>query len=176
MRTLTALVLGGWLLGTLLVGGVAAENFFRIDRLLDSPSHSSFQDDVARLPAGEARAMLRYLASELNRVYFYVWGWVQLVLGAACFAVAALKLKQKKLLIGFSLMLAVVAVMAFYITPEIIEVGRSLDFVPREPPPPGMAAFGRLHAAYSILDLGKLLTGVWMAIVLARSPREPVTP
>ena len=115
MRTLTALVLGGWLLGTLLVGGVAAENFFRIDRLLDSPSHSSFQDDVARLPAGEARAMLRYLASELNRVYFYVWGWVQLVLGAACFAVAALKLKQKKLLIGFSVMLAVVAVMAFYI-------------------------------------------------------------
>ena len=143
MRTLTALVLGGWLLGTLLVGGVAAENFFRIDRLLDSPSHSSFQDDVARrLPAGEARAMLRYLASELNRVYFYVWGWVQLVLGAACFAVAALKLKQKKLLIGFSVMLAVVAVMAFYITPEIIEVGRSPGFCA---PRAASARHGRLR-------------------------------
>ncbi len=116
--------------------------------------------------------MLRYLASELNRFYFYVWGWVQLILGAGCFAIAALKLRQKKLVIGFSSMLAVVAVMAFYVTPEIIEVGRSLDFVPREPPPPGMAAFGRLHAAYSILDLAKLLTGVWMAVVLVRLPAD----
>ncbi len=160
------------MLGTLLMGGVAAENFFRIDRLLDSPSHSSFQNNVARLPEGEARAMLRYLASELNRFYFYVWGWVQLILGAVCFAIAALKLKQKKLVIGFSSMLAVVAVMAFYITPEIIEVGRSLDFVPREPSPPGMASFGRLHAAYSILDLGKFLAGIWMAVALVRLPAD----
>ena len=157
------------------MGAVAAENFFQIDRLLDSTSQRSFQNDVALLPPGEARAMLRYLASELNRFYFYVWGWVQLVLGAACFAIAALKLKQKKLVIGFSLMLAVVSVMAFYMTPEIIEVGRNLDFVPREPPLPGMAAFGRLHAAYSILDLVKLLTGVWMAVVLVRLPKEPTT-
>ncbi len=175
MRTLMALLLGGWLLGTLLVVGVAAENFFLIDQLLDFSSHSDFQNNVARLPAGEARAMLRYLASELNRFYFHVWGWVQLILGAVCFGIASLKLRQKKLVIGFSSMLAVVAVMAFYITPEIIEVGRSLDFVPREPPPPGLAAFGRLHAAYSILDLAKLLTGVWMAVVLVRSPKETKT-
>ena len=171
MRTLIALLLGGWLLGTLLVGGIAAENFFLIDQLLDSSSHSSFQNNVAQLPDGEARAMLRYLASELNRFYFHVWGWVQLILGAACLTLATLGLRRKKFFLGFSFMLAVVAVTAFYITPEIIAVGRSLDFVPREPPPPGMAAFGRLHAAYSILDLAKLLTGVWMAGSLVLFPK-----
>ena len=158
-------------MGTLLLAGVAAENFFRIDQLLNSPSHPSFQNDVARRPPGEARTMLRYLASELNRSYFRAWGWVQLVLGTACLSLAAMGLKQRKFTVGFSLMLASAAVMVFYITPQIVDVGRSLDFVPRQPPPPGIAAFGRLHAAYTILDIGKLLVGVWMAVALVHMRR-----
>ena len=49
------------------MGGVAAENFFQIDRLLDSPSQRSFQEAVALLPPGEARARLRYLASDSGK-------------------------------------------------------------------------------------------------------------
>ena len=50
-------------------------------------------------------------------------------------------------------------------------VGRALDFVPREPAPPALPAFGRLHAAYTLLDLAKLLVGVWMAVALVRERR-----
>jgi len=168
MRTVMALLLGAWLLGTLLVAGVAAENFFLIDRLLNSPSHPVFQKDVAQLSPEEARPMLRYLSSELNRYYFQVWGWIEAALGVALWALAVWGLKQRKVIIGFSMMLAAVAVMTFYITPEIVEVGRSLDFVPRQPPPPALARFGLLHAAYTLVDLGKLLVGVWMAVALVR--------
>jgi len=168
MRIWMSLLLGGWLLGTLLVAGVAAENFFMIDRLLHSSAHPSFESAVAALPSGEARAMLRYLSSELNRYYFEVWGWMQLGLALPLLA-GAFKLRQRKLVIGFSLMLPLVAVMIFYLTPQIVSIGRSLDFVPREPPPPGLAAFGRLHAAYSFLDLALLLAGGWMAVGLIRN-------
>jgi hypothetical protein len=59
--------------------------------------------------------------------------------------------------------------MQFYLTPKIVELGRSLDFVPREPPPPGLSQFGWLHAAYSILTLVKLAAGIWVAVALIRS-------
>ena len=181
MRATISLLLGGWLLGSLLLGGVAAENFFMIDTLLRSPTaHPSFQKDVAQLSIEEARPMLRYLVSELNRFYFNVWGWLELVLGLLVLAFAMRTLKGSKFTIGFSAMLAVVAVMDFYITPKITQVGRGLDFVPRQTPPPGMAEFGILHATYSLLDLAKLLIGIWMAVALIRLPsqetrkREPV--
>ena len=45
-------------------------------------------------------------------------------------------------------------------------MGRSLDFVPRDPPPPAMATFGLLHAAYTVLELLKggaaLLAAAWL--------------
>lgn len=170
MRAVTALLLGGWLLGTLLLAGVAAENFFRIDRLLISSPHPAFQKDVTQLPPGEARTMLRYLSSELNRFYFRVWGWVEVFLGIVLLAMAAGGLKRRQLVLGFSLMLAMAAFSVFSLTPRLVEVGRTLDFVPREPAPPALALFGRLHAAYTLLDLGKLLVGVWMAITIVRWP------
>jgi hypothetical protein len=72
-------------------------------------------------------------------------------------------------LTGLGILLAITIAMAFYLTPQIIAVGRPLDFVPREPAPPALVQFGRLHAAYSILDLGKLLIGIWMAVIFVRS-------
>ena len=142
MRTAIAILLGGWLLGTLLLGGVASENFFMIDRLISSSTHPSFQKDVAQLPPGEARTMMRYLSSELNRFYFGVGGWVELILGVLVLGLAVAGLRQRKFILGFSLMLAIVALMVLNITPKITQVGRSLDFVPRQPSPPGMAEFG----------------------------------
>ncbi len=162
------LILGGWLVGTVLVGAMAAENFWIIDRLLHLPS-PSLQHDVAQLPQGEGRVMLRHLASELNRFWFETWGWIEMGLAVVLLAMAFRALPKPSVLLGLGIMLAIAVAMAFYLTPQIIAVGRPLDFVPREPAPPGLAEFGRLHAAYSILDLGKLLIGIWMAVAVVRS-------
>ena len=172
MRMLMALLLGGWLLGTLLVAGVAAENFFMVDRLLRSPSPAEFQQKIAPLPPGEARAVLRHLVSELNRFYFRVWEGIELVLGAMLLVLAVKFGKNRSITIGVSLMLAIGLLMVFYITPQLVEIGRGLDFVPRDPRPPELARFGRLHAAYSVLDLCKLLVGIWVAVLLIRRPTE----
>ena len=48
-----------------------------------------------------------------------------------------------------------VVVLTVGITPQILAVGRSIDFVPRDPPPPAVATFGVLHAAYTLLELAK---------------------
>jgi len=170
LRTAMSFLLGAWLLGTILVAFIAAENFWIIDRLLATSLHPVFHETVSLLPVGEARALLRYLASEQNRFFFMWWGWAEAVLGIALLAMAA-RSGSGRLLLGFALMLALVASTQLYLTPRIVEVGRSLDFIPRELPPPNLRTFGMLHAAYSAVDLLKLLAGGWMTWVLLKQSR-----
>ena len=54
----------------------------------------------------------------------------------------------------------------------IVSLGRSLDFVPREPSPPGMQRFWVLHAAYTSLETIKLLVGVLVTASIASASRD----
>jgi hypothetical protein len=70
---------------------------------------------------------------------------------------------------------AVVVLMLVYLTPAIVSLGRELDFVPRDPAPPGMSRFWVLHAAYTSLEMLKLAIGLLAAwLVTRRSPTAPV--
>ena len=176
MRTLMAFLLGGWLVGMVVVAFVAAHNFFMVDHLLESPAsteyRAEFQKRLTPLTPGDARVVLRYLSSELNRFYFRVWEGTELVLGATLLALAVKSGRDRWFTRGVSAMLAVSLLMTFYLTPQVVEIGRVLDFVSRDPPPPELGRFGALHAAYSALDLLKLLLGIWLTIRLVRRPTE----
>ncbi|HWP84748.1 MAG TPA: hypothetical protein VNN17_06130 [Terriglobia bacterium] len=172
LRTAMSALLGGWLVGTVLIAWIAAENFWIIDRLLATSLHPSFHRDVSLLPPGEARALLRYLASEQNRLYFVWWGWAEGLLGMAL-VLLAVRTGSGRLLAGFALMLGLVLLSQLYLTPQIVSLGRSLDFVPREPPPPGLRRFGILHAASTAVALLKLGLGGWTVWLLVKQSRTP---
>src|SRR5215510_16100420 len=74
-------VLGAWLMGTICMSIVATENFYTIDRLLAARSNPAFASAVDRLGSPVSRDLLRYLSSELNRLYFQMWNGAQIVLG-----------------------------------------------------------------------------------------------
>lgn len=175
MRALMAFLLGSLLVGIILIGFVAAENFFVVDRLLESPASTEFRQEfqqmLAPLPDGDARVVLRYLSSELNRFYFRVWGGAEILLGGLLLLFAARSGNDRKFTIGAGVMLALSLLMTFYLTPQLVEVGRGLDFVPRDPPPPELRQFGMLHGAYSVLDLAKLLLGIWLTVRVVRRPQ-----
>src|SRR5262249_38211071 len=116
--------------------------------------------------------MLRYLASEQNRFYFVWWGWAEVVFGIITLILAATA-KDVRLIAGFAAMLIISLALQLYLTPRIVVVGRALDFVPREPAPPELSTFGMLHAAYSTLDLIKLVVGIWLAWILLRTQANP---
>jgi hypothetical protein len=168
MRTLAGILLGMWLALMCVVAWVAAENFFMIDRLLATRPHVAFATATDKLGSAEARLLLRYLSSELNRHFFTVAGWIGLGLGAALLSLSV-RLGNRQLKIGLAIMLVITAVMAFYLTPQIVNVGRELDFVAPDANPAIRAAFGRLHGMYSSLEMVKLGIGLWMCIALARS-------
>jgi hypothetical protein len=176
MKRQWALVaMGAWLAGTVCMSVVATENFYTIDRLLAGSPNTAFHAAVQQLGQPQARDLLRFLSSELNRLYFQLWNVAQLAIGAGVlWSIAPFRLRGPSAerdgvaqadvpaARGVVAMLAVVVLMLVWLTPAIVSLGRSLDFVPRDPAPPGMQRFWILHAAYTSLEMIKLLIGVWI--------------
>jgi hypothetical protein len=184
-RQWALVVMGAWLMGSVCTSVVATQNFYTIDRLLAASPNTHFTSAVAQLGQPQARDLLRYLSSELNRLYFQMWNAAQLVFGAIVLWLAVRPASQDPVNTGraaraVAAMLVIVVAMALWLTPAIVSLGRSLDFVPREPAPPGMQRFWVLHAAYTSLEMFKLAIGgvaAWWIVkassnaVLVRSVR-----
>jgi hypothetical protein len=176
-------VMGAWLMGSVATSVVATENFYTVDRLLAASSNGRFSAMVQTLGPAAARELLRYLSSELNRLYFQMWNVAQLVLGGLALWLVFESFTRaprdtapgpgtdsNRLAVkGIGGMLATVVLMLVYLTPAIVSLGRELDFVPRDPAPPGMSRFWVLHAAYTSLEMIKLLVGILVAFWIARS-------
>ena len=167
--------MGAWLAGTICTSVVAAENFYTIDRLLDGSPNNAFTTLVRQLGQPQARELLRYLSSELNRLYFQMWNVSQFAIGALVLWLLHRGQTRSAGLTpvaGVTAMLVIVMAMLVWLTPAIVSLGRSLDFVPREPSPPGMQRFWVLHAAYTSLEMMKLLVGVLVTASIASASRD----
>jgi hypothetical protein len=148
-------LLGAWIAGSLFMIMVATQNFRSVDRLLAAPGRAGAQ--IETMGHSEARTFLRYQVSEQNRWYFETWEKIQLALGVALLAAA---LRQGKILFRLAvLMFGLLLVERFYLTPEIIRLGRIIDFVPQAISSPERDTFWRYHAAYSAVELLKLALG-----------------
>ena len=95
-RAWALVVMGAWVAGSICVSVVATENFYTIDKLLAARANSAFASMVDRIGAPEARDFLRYLSSELNRLYFQLWNGAQRVLGALALWLIAGNTRQRR--------------------------------------------------------------------------------
>ena len=149
-------LLGAWIFGGLYMGFVATQNFRTVDRILSSPPAEAAKI-IDTAGHDNARLLLRHLASEENRLFFENWEILELVLGGALTGLLWFGI-EKPLLAGFTG--ALVLLTAFEhlkITPEMLWLGRSIDFLPRTPEPLARTQFGRLHALYGVIEVTKLL-------------------
>lgn len=167
-RNLLLLLLGGWLFLSVSMAFVASANF----RVLDAERLRQADEIYAEIPAGEERHRdLRYAASEINRYLFSVYSAVHLVVAAAAFALVwIVRLPRRRLLwiapaLGVGLALALL--FALWFTPTMVELGREIDFMARDPAPPPVRQFFQLHQINVTLEMIKLglITAVAVALV-----------
>jgi hypothetical protein len=59
-----------------------------------------------------------------------------------------------------------VVILALIIQPQIVSVGRQIDFLARDPAPALMPRFWMLHGAFTGLDSVKLVTGLVLLVRL----------
>ncbi len=118
-----------WLAGGLLVAWVASQNLALADRVV------SEGEPAIRLrlkPFGqEAGAILKFHAAEQNRWLYSKWELYQLFFGSFFFCVMLFGSREDKFaLLGVLVMLLLVALQRFLLTPELHALGRLIDFSP----------------------------------------------
>jgi hypothetical protein len=176
-RRLACFLLGGWLAGGIFMATVATQNFRSVDRLLAKPSAAASQQ-VDKLGRDSARMLLRYQAAEQNRSYFETWGIVEIVIGLVLLLTLLFGSAEKKFTLLLALLMLLIAVLQrFVLTPEIVILGRIIDFVPATQPSPERSSFWVMHATYSSVEVLKWgLAFVLTAKLLFRRKRRVEEP
>src|SRR5215203_4160783 len=125
-RRFASFVFGLWLAGGLFMAWVATQNFRSVDRLL---SHENPSATLRLNPLGEeARAILRFQAAEQNRWYFRNWETVQLIVGSLFFFTMLFGSREDKfILLGALVLVLLVVLQRFFLTPEVTALGRMID-------------------------------------------------
>jgi len=153
---------------------VATQNFRSVDRLLANPAPPARQQ-VDKLGRDSARALLRYQVAEQNRFYFETWGVVENALGFLLLLILLFGSTESNLTLLLALLMLLIAVLQrFVLTPEIVILGRVIDFIPHAQPSPERSHFWMLHGVYSGIEVLKWGLGfVLTAKLLFRRKRRP---
>jgi hypothetical protein len=158
-------LLGAWIAGSLFMIMVATQNFRSVDRLLASPGGAGGR--IEQMGRPEARTFLRYQVSEQNRWYFETWEKAQMALAAGLLALVWTGLRQRPVMMVSALaLLALLLAERFYLTPEIVRLGRLIDFTPAAASSPERDLFWRFHGAYSGVELTKLALELFLSALL----------
>lgn len=173
-RRLASLILGAWLAGCVFMDMIATQNFHAIDRMLSSPTGRVAKQIQDMGGPDQARILLRYEASEVNRLFFENWERIQLLLGFTLFLVLLFGGNAGKFSLFCAVaMLLIVVAERFIMTPMMIRLGRAIDFLPTGADSSDRAQFWTLHSAYSITEMLKIGIGVVLAVkLLLRSRRK----
>jgi hypothetical protein len=157
-------ILGAWIMSTLCMWFAATRSFATVERVMNG-AQPQFVETTKPLGEASTRVVIRYMASELNRTLFRGYGLIQIGFGVLLFLLVLRQTPRHTLDIGLvATMLALSVILTLVITPMVTSVGRSIDFLPRNPPPPVMPRFWMLHGTFTSLDGVKLLAGIGLLI------------
>ena len=132
---------------------VATQNFRSVDRLLEKPAPPAAQQ-LEKLGPGAARVLLRHQVPEQNRWYFETWGVTEVAIGAALLLVLLFGSSETNFSLLLALLMLLIAIVQrFALTPQMVFLGRLIDWIPVGQPSPERSRFWLLHNAFVGLEL-----------------------
>jgi hypothetical protein len=164
IRRLVSVFLGSWLMGLFLVNYIAGTNVSTTKYVTENPPKAAQAAMTAAGPTNAAELM-QYAASENNRSMVENWEWVQIVLGLALATSLPFALRLKwSYVAAASVMLIMVIGQKALITPQVIGLGRALDFTVPGAAPDEMqrqqSSLNTLQNLHIGLDIAKGLIGI----------------
>lgn len=162
-RRVGAFLIGAWILGCLLLMYAAGQNVATVERILGNPP-LPIAKELTDIGSDVAHIMFRHEAMQATRRLYESWGVMQLGLMGAFFATAFLTSHRSKfLIIGSAFVLIMIAIQAFYLTPIVHGLGRSLDFLPPNAAPRERENLQHYETMFYVAEALKLLVGVVLA-------------
>jgi hypothetical protein len=163
-HVLAVAILAAWIMSTLCMWFAATRSFATVERVMKS-GQPEFVEITKPLGEASTRMVVRHTASEINRSLFWGYGILQIGFGVVLFLLVWRQSPRHTLDVGLvATMLALTVILSLAITPLVTSVGRSIDFLPRNPPPPIMPRFWMLHGAFTSLDGIKLFAGIGLMV------------
>jgi hypothetical protein len=166
VRRIACFLLGAWFAGCLVVALLGIQSPGAAERVLMNLTPSAAAQ-LHSIPPAQARALLRYAAAESNRARLERWDTVQLLGGIAFFVFLLFATREGKWSLAMVLwMVAMVLLQMFYLTPQLTDIGRLVDFAP------AASAFGDrskvwvLQNAYFLVEASKWAAGLALAAKL----------
>lgn len=156
-RRLAVFLLGIWLGCSLFMVWVATHNLRSVDTVVKQ-TDAQLQREIKDIGYDRVRTLMRFEAAELNRHYFYYWGWIQLLWGVITGLVLlnATSGNRFTMLMMVAIFL-ILLLQHFLVSPAIVEMGRGFDFAPADQMQDERRAFSTYHAYYSSMEAIKLL-------------------
>lgn len=152
-------LLGAWCAATLFMWQTAIKSFAVAEQVQRS-DEAGFRAAADGLSGDSLRLVLRHQASEVNRLFFRGWGWVQLPLAVAVCVLAWRSPGGRFVAYATGIMLVIAVVLAAYAVPETIRLGRMMDFAGQHELPEVRSMFWTLHHSYTGLDMLKFALGL----------------
>jgi hypothetical protein len=145
---------------------VVTQNFRSVDRLLAKPAAPAAQQ-IAKLGPADARILLRHQVSEQNRWYFETWGLIAAVLGAVLLMILIFGSTERNFTLLLALLMLLIAIVQrFALTPQMVFLGRIIDWVPADQPSPDRTRFWLLHNAFVGLEMLNWALGLFLTAKL----------
>jgi hypothetical protein len=131
-----------------------------VDRFFTNPPPQSAKQ-LSDIGPDAIRQILRFQASQQNRHILETWQVIQLGLGGALLATAFLTAHRSRiLLVSTAIMVLLVLIMYFYLTPAMNGLGRSFDFQPAGAAVAERESFNAYLIWYRVLEIFKTLLGL----------------
>ena len=163
-------LVGAWSGCSVFMWQVAIQNFAVAEGLSVS-SDEGLRDAVNGLSDEGLRSVLRFQASEVNRLFFRNWGWLQLPIAVFLLLLVRAARCGMIAMTMAAVMLLIAVGLAAYVVPETVRLGRLIDFAAESSLPDVRNSFWTLHHSYTTLDMLKLVLGLGVASIAWRRAR-----
>ncbi len=155
--------MGAWLAGMVFMLVFPERNLASVDELLRRPSQKA-ATLLGTVEEVNARPLLIHYASELNRWLVRNWERVQLLLGVALLLCLFFGIEGKRFTVVLCLlMLATVAFLHWFLTPEIEKLAATVDFTVADAPSVARDRLRSLRTGYSTAEGIELVLGLVLA-------------
>lgn len=171
-RRAITFLLGIWFATVISVGLVATNNFSVALSVAKTPPIEAARA-VGEMGETMTEQLFRFLAAETNRKLFEVSGLLEIGLLALLLGILLVqKYGNRMTVLAGMLMLAALA-SHFLLTPQVVSLGRILDFRAAGTMLDERSRFANMHMAFGILGLFRLAIAGWLTgILLVRGPNS----
>lgn len=127
-RRLVTFLLGIWIFGTLFVAYISNASL-NITRAINENPNEAASSLIEPAGSDRVNTLTRYTTAEIQRAMVESWEWVQVGIGLAIVCTMPFALRMKWLYFtGAVIMWLIVICQRWLLTPEMLGIGRMLDF------------------------------------------------